>query len=272
MTFLRKIGMMMIFALLLALAGCGTDTISTEDITGIWRPTSFEEDRLMLHRRGSIVAVYITYDGNLFIHHTSETSIGELTTTLHFGYEILDNELTITPISGSRSYDMDAVIVSVRGDMIRLDLRDASPAVDPSGLRFNLYRIDHEAPFGWADSDRQAMRDSRVWAREEIRAFAGRLGEALSLPVVEYEGRARTDAALVNQHIIPFIIDDIVIEIAFVGSTPTPTRPQSRHVWRGNPMIEYKIIYNANRQLALIYCWSNTDIPDEWFDVVASLY
>jgi len=272
MAFLRKFSAMMIFTLLFALPSCGTDTFSTEDITGIWRPASFEEDRAMLHRRGSIVAVYITYDGNLFIHHTSESSIGEVTSTLHFGYEIYRNQLTITPISGSRSYDMDAVNISVRGDTIRLDLRDASSFVDPSGLLFDLYRIDHEVPFGWADSDQQAMRDSRAWARDEILAFAGRLSEALGLSVMQYEGSVHSDASWVNQHITPFAIEDIVIEIAFVGTTPTPARPQSRHVWRGNPLVEYRSVLNADRQFTFIYCWSNVDIPDEWLDIIGSLY
>jgi len=273
MSLLRKIGVMMLFALLFALPGCSTDAFSAEDITGIWRPASFEEYRAMLHRRGSIVAVYITYDGNLFIHLTSETSIGEVTDTLHFGYEISGSGLTITPISGSRSYDMYAVNISVGSDTIRLDLRDASSFVDPSGLLFDLYRVDHEVPFGWADSDQQAMSDSIVWAIEEIHAFAERLGEALGLPMAQYEGMARTEARFVNQHIIPFVIEDMVIEIAFVGRAPTPTRPQSRHVWRGNPQIEYRSALNADRQLTFIYCWTNVNnIPDEWLDIVGSLY
>jgi len=260
-------------AFILLFTACGSNELTTDELVGIWRPASFEEDFARLFWGGSVVAVYITYDGNLFIHHTSESSIGEITDTLHFSYEIVGDQLALTPISGSRSYDMDAVKIITNRNQLTLDLREASSFVDPSGLRFTLYRIQDYVPFGWSDSDQEDMRKSRTWVQEEIHAFAERLSEALGLSVLPYDGFARTEARFVYQHIVPFIIDDIVIEIAFVGTSPTPTRPQSRHVWRGNPQIlEFGSILNANRQLALIYCEWRTYIPEEWVDVVSDLY
>ena len=245
--------------LLLVLTACGengfTDDllrceITTEDIVGIWRAKDQDGDWAILDQGERFVALYITDDGNLFVHTTEDTSICFLTFTWHLHYEIVGNRLMTTPIIW-------------RNDRLH----------DVPNRVHTLHRYKNKVPFGWTDIDRQIMLETTEWVQGEIFAFAERFGEALNIPVLPYDGFAPTDAFIEYQHVFPFTIEDIIIEIAFIGNPPTPTRPQSRHVWSGNPFRDPpKRIENANSQFALLYNEWGANIPlAEWIDTFAAL-
>ena len=136
--------------LLFMLTGCSTDELAMEDLVGIWRSASYEELDV-LHRRGSVAVVYITDDGNLFVHHSSKTVAGVVTNTLHFHFEIEGAWLITTPVGEPGSHDVE---ISIRGERLRLDMHRNDNRARPPEFLFALYRAYDEVPYGWTDRDR----------------------------------------------------------------------------------------------------------------------
>ena len=258
------------------------NSISAEELVGIWLQDDFNARLNDVDRHvGTATVIYITHDGNLFIHRTSVGSTaGLITFVMHFTYVVEHNQLKIIPyaIPLYRSWYhltvecfkpfeshslMEGVEISVRNNRMRLYLPDRETVI--------LYHKTDEIPYGWTNSDRQEIVEQNRGIQNELHALATRFGEALNLPIEPYEGTTFISyGEHIYQHIVPFNIEDILFEIAFTGTTPTPMRPQSRHVFPGGYLIGLPdSIANINNNFSLIY-W-RFEIPEEWLYIFAAL-
>lgn len=259
-------------------------TITPEKLIGVWRTCGFGMSSHSTYRDGSLVAIYITEDANLYILWTSWTTGGNMTKTHHFRYRIRNNQLILTPATENRLYSIPQI--SVRGNRIQLDMQirrglsrrqqiELNRSYEAVTHSFTLARVRDTVPYGWTNRDRREMQETTEQIREEILAFAEQFGEALGLPISPLEGNYMqpTDASIFYQHIITFVIEGTTIQIAFAGMPPTPTRPQRHTFVREGEGVTYELfrrVRSENSRLALISRW-NTDIPEKWIDVFVSL-
>jgi len=260
---------LLIFSLLFVLVGCATRGVTVEDLVGVWRTGNF-----LGSASNPFAAVYITADGNLYVLLTTESEDGPITDIYNYYYEIVDDQLVLTPMEDNRHWlDAEAVEISISRNNIQLDMQEVFSWVHPQDFLFTLSHYTDELPYGWTNADRQEMQETTEWIRNQILSFAEQFSEELGLPVLPQEGRHATMINFTFQHVITFSIEDILIDIAFIGELPTPTRPQRHTNVRGpSPLMdEWDQVNSANHQFRLAYSVWEDEIPEEWRDTFTGL-
>jgi len=271
--------------LLLLLTGCAANEIVAEDLTGVWRTRGFEENASASFP-DTYSAIYITEDGNLYVLTTFDTTAFHVTDIYRFYYEIIDGQLMLTPIEegGDRFHErLEEVEISMRGNRIQLDMRVTWPAGRSSFQQsFTYYKFSDEVPYGWSNADRQEIQEVNEMINEKIVSFAEQFGEALGYPISLYDGYAWSLSYAWDRYwnVMPFVVEDVLFEIAFNGEAPTPTRPQ-RHTHVPDPaflIMLWEEVKSLDGRFVLIYDGFGTTVhdwrdrvPQEWLEIFASL-
>jgi len=255
--------------------------ITLDGLVGVWRTEGFAEHAGDFWAYESFAAMYVTDDGNIFIHVTLGSTAGPLTTTYHSQYEFMGSELVLISTHldghfGDTSYLKDIQITAERNG-IRVETITGPSCTcyacinrDPVQRTHIFYKYSNELPYGWTFVQKNEINETNARIIEEIFAFADRFSQELGIPVEPYDvNEWRTAERFLYQHHLPFIIEDTVIEIAFTGEPLLPTRPQ-RHVHVHEPsflMVFGQEERSAEGQFVFVYDGIIRDLPEEWIEV-----
>jgi len=243
-----------------------SNNINSEDIIGVWRTENYA---LEPKEKDVPVAIYVTEDGNLFVFLTRESSDGPTTSVLHYHYEIVDNQIEVTPVGeGGSIFYRENIQIEIRRNEILLDMREVIKGI--SGDLFILTLTSYEIPFGWSIADMSEIEEVIKQIESEIMGFAETFSKLLEIPI-QPEGRV----LLSNRSQYFRIGDWKLIEIAFRGWTPSIPLTRERHTILARTLIleeveEKRETPSACGKFILKVHWSS-ELPEEWFDAFAAL-
>jgi len=257
---------LLIFSLLFVLVGCATRGPAVEDLVGVWRTENYEEEALGW-ASNSFAAVYITADGNLYVLLTTDSTAGPWTTVYpYYYYEIVDNQLVLTPMENDLRRDVEAIQISIENNSMQLDMQEVYSSSNPQAFLFTLYHYTDELPYGWTNADRQEMQETMDWARNQILAFAEQFSEELGLPVLPRGTRGEATSTT-------FSIEDISVDIVFRGQLPTPIYPRWHTHMLGLTDYddgEWRSARSAHGRFSIRW-HQRHDLPEEWLDIFVNL-
>jgi len=207
---------------LFILAACtindNTIELNEENFPGIWRTTCFVENAGNWQSVEDYAAMYVTDDGNLFL--------------------LLTHSRTLTPMDwpGDQRYrQFEGIEITSASNGLHVDILFSNTNQNGTFYRQRshvLYKHANEVPYGWTNAHRQEIKEAHLRIHHEISHFAQQFADALQLPLYPYnidEWRQRTLSRHIHPFQFPFIMDDVVIEIALGRTPPMITQPQ-RHI------------------------------------------
>ena len=284
---LRRPSVSLLFAmLLLVLTACTACDTASDELVGVWQTKALG---VSVGIDDSYAAIYITDDGNLFALDTKPTSVGHMTDIYHFKYDFTNGKLVTTPVGENWSgLDLEKVRITINDNKIQLDkweAKDWASWISPEDVSYTLGKATDEVPYGWTDVDRQEIQATNEQIHEVTVAFVQRFSDALGLPVLHYDKKFTW-----GMPTIPYIIEEIPIEIGFIGEPPSPRKPQmydqsqsftrntilqvQRHkhsqIQLLSGFIEWDEVRSTTGQFALYHHW-NYDIPEEWLVIFGNL-